>query len=234
MVRLCGNGKPEGGGRKRQSEAVKGRKTPGARSRPKGKAGVTGEPSLGAGPTPTGPRPRALLPSPPLGGPPLSLLLQGPQASVVSCGLYLRSDQSHLLPLLPGPWEVRRCLWVVARWEIGGWASRLRGPEGDKGYSAAHSPPRGQTCWNNWLDSSRGGGQGGWGCHRGPKRPPNPPTPDHPPSTAFQVGAGTDLKLGPPQSLGLVGDTGQASPGRCQQSPPLSPGSSPTEGTHWG
>lgn len=164
-------------------------------------------------------------PSPPLGGPPLSLLLQGPQASVVSCGLYLRSDQSHLLPLLPGPWEVRRCLWVVARWEIGGWASRLRGPEGDKGYSAAHSPPWGQTCWNNWLDSSRGGSQGGWGCHRGPKRPPqplppHPPIPDHPPSTAFQVGAGTDLKLGPPQSLGLVGDAGQASPGRCQQSPP--------------
>ena len=52
--------------------------------------------------------------------------------------------------------------------------SRLRGPEGDKGYSAAHSPPWGQTCWNNWLDSSRGGSQGGRGCHRGPKRPPQP------------------------------------------------------------
>lgn len=140
MVRLCGNGKPEGGGRKKEAEGVKDKKR--AR-RPKGKGGVTGEPGRR---------------TPPLGGPPLSVFLQGLQTSVVSYGLYLRSDQSYLLPLLPGLWEVRRCLWVVARWEIGGQASRLRGPEGDKGYSAAHSPPWGQTCWNNWLDSSRGGG----------------------------------------------------------------------------
>lgn len=33
--------------------------------------------------------------------------------------------------------------------------SRLWGPGEDKGYLAAHSPPWGQTCWNNWLDSSR-------------------------------------------------------------------------------
>lgn len=60
--------------------------------------------------------------------------------------------------------------------------SRPQGPEGDKGHLAAHSPPWGQTCWNNWLDSSRGGGQRR-GCCRGPRSsPPRAPAASRPPS----------------------------------------------------
>lgn len=119
MVRLCGNGKPEGGGREKETDGVKDRKTP-SPEQTKGKGGVTGSHRWGwgriqgDGPSwPTAPHPSSQRTS-------LSAFLQGLRASVLSYGLYLRSDQSHLLPLLPGPWEVRRCLWVVARWEIGG------------------------------------------------------------------------------------------------------------------
>lgn len=120
-----------GGERKRQSEGVKGRKAPRSPEQTKGEGRHDRGAIAGGWANPNRPRPgrgcsRPAAPGRPLGGSPFSLLLQGPQASVVSGGLYLRSDQSHLLPLLPGPWEVRRCLWVVARWEIGGWAGRLR------------------------------------------------------------------------------------------------------------
>ena len=201
----------------------------GAPSRPKGKAGTTGEPLLGAGPTPTGQRPGRSRPPAPQPSSRRTSPLPATARPAGLCGL--RWPLPSIRPVTPAPPSPRALGGQkmplgggqVGDRRLGGQAS---GPEGDKGYLAAHSPPWGQACWNNWLDSSRGGGQGGWGGHRGPKGPP--PNSDHPPSAAFQVGAGTDLKLGPPQSLGLVEDAGQASAGRCQQSPSPSPGSSPT------
>lgn len=69
MVRLCGNGKPEGGGREKETDGVKDRKTP-SPEQTKGEGRSDGEPSLGAG-APPGPP----LPTPPLRGPPLSAFL---------------------------------------------------------------------------------------------------------------------------------------------------------------
>lgn len=88
--------------------------------------------------------------------------------------------------------------------------SRLWGP-GGQGAPCCPLPtlgPWGQACWNNWLDSSRDGGQS-WGCCRGSRHQPpgSLPTapllqpPHHPP---FQ-GWGTGLKRGLPQSLYLGG-----------------------------
>lgn len=64
MVRLCGNGKPEGGGREKETDGVKDRKTP-SPEQTKGEGRSDREPSLGLGPHP-GRRPLLAHRSPPL------------------------------------------------------------------------------------------------------------------------------------------------------------------------
>lgn len=75
------------------------------------------------------------------------------------------------------------------------------GPWGDKGHLAAHTLSWGQACWNNWLDSSRDGGQS-WGCSRGTR--PSPLWPPQPPNPG----------LGSPLPWWTV-QADKASPGRC-------------------
>ena len=134
--------------------------------------------------------------------------------------LYPQSDQPE-----PSGVRARRCLWVVEGMGARRLGEQALGPWGDKGHLAVHSPPWGQACWNNWLDSSRDGGQS-WGCCRGSR----PPAPQAPSITTLPTAAASRppslSRLGdrpeawaPPEPLPWwVGNADEASPGRC--SPP--------------
>lgn len=93
----------------------------------------------------------------------------------------------------------------MAEMGAGRLGEQIWGPGGDKGHIAAHSLPWGQTCWNNWLDSSKDGGQS-WAAAEALGPQPRAPQPQDHPALYIPFKGGRDrTDLGLPQSLHIGG-----------------------------